>query len=94
METSPIQTGGSGLVEGLDRAVRNSVVEALAHRGIPGNVVNRTEITELEIDWPQNRLDRSRRAVSIGAGNHEFAQLRYLEQFEKAAPAPGRLERW
>jgi hypothetical protein len=58
-----VMTGGSGLVEGLDRAVRNSVVDALAQRGIPGNVCNRTEITELQLKYPADRFDRARRAV-------------------------------
>ena len=87
-------TGGSGLVEGLDRAVWNSVVEALARRDIPHNVANRSEITELSLDWPEDRFDRARRAVSIGAANGNLAQLGYVEGFAKATLVKTSVERW
>jgi hypothetical protein len=89
-----VMTGGSGLVEGLDRAVWNAVAEALARRDIPHNVANRTEITELTLDWPEDRFDRARRAVSIGAANSNFAQLEYVEGFGKATLIKTSVQRW
>ena len=89
-----VMTGGSGLVDGLAKAIRDAVIEALLNRGIAGNVANRTEVSELLLDWPEDRVDRARRAVSVGAGDSTFGQLRYREGLEAAAPGPGRLERW
>jgi len=89
-----VMTGGSGLVEGLDRAVWNAVAAALARREIPHNVANRTEITELTLDWPEDRFDRARRAVSIGAANSSFAQLGYVEGFGKATLIKTSVQRW
>ncbi len=89
-----VMTGGSGLVDGLSKGIREAVVEALLERGIAANVANRTEVSELLLDWPEDRVDRARRAVSVGAGNSTFGQLRYREKFEAAAPAPGPLQRW
>jgi hypothetical protein len=89
-----VMTGGSGLVEGLDRAIWNSVAEALARRDVPHNVANRTEITELSLDWPEDRFDRARRAVSIGAANRELAQLGYVAGLAKATLIKTSVERW
>jgi len=78
-----VLTGGSGLVEGLDRAVEKAVIAGLQSRSdVPTNVARRTEVVQLSVEWPPDPLDRARRAVSIGAGKHTFGQLRYRERFE------------
>jgi hypothetical protein len=89
-----VMTGGSGLVDGLSKAIRDAVVEALLDREIAANVANRTDVSELLLDWPEDRVDRARRAVSVGAGSSTFGQLRYREKLDAAAPAPGPLGRW
>lgn len=89
-----IMTGGSGLVAGLDTAVRSEVVEALGRRGVPGNVAGRTEVVPFTPERTQYTVDRLRRAVSIGAGQDSFADLRYREAFARAAAPPGTIERW
>jgi hypothetical protein len=90
-----VLTGGSGLVQGLDDAIREEVMGALGRRrGVPGNVAARTEVVPFTPDRHQLTIDRARRAVSIGAGQHNFAELRYREEFAKAAGPPGSIERW
>ncbi|MDP2899070.1 MAG: hypothetical protein Q8Q12_21240 [bacterium] len=79
-----VMTGGSGMVDGLGSAVRDAVVEALRRRPeVQDNVANRTELVELQIAAPVDPIDRGRRAVSIGAGKHDFALLRYRERFDR-----------
>jgi hypothetical protein len=51
-------------------------------------------VTALALDWPSDKIDRARRAVSIGAADINFGHLKYIEQFEAAAPPPGPIERW
>lgn len=74
------------LVEDLGQAIREKVVEALMRRGVPGNVANRTEILELTLDWPEDRIDRARRAVSIGTGSGSLAELKYREALAPSVP--------
>jgi hypothetical protein len=89
-----VMTGGSGMVRGLDTAIRDEVVEALGRRGVPGNVAARTEVVPFTPERTQYTVDQLRRAVSIGAGQSNFADLRYREAFARAAAPPGQIERW
>ncbi|MGB9237029.1 MAG: hypothetical protein WCC04_21685 [Terriglobales bacterium] len=89
-----LMTGGSGLVEDLGNAIREEVVEALLRRGVPGNVASRTEVLELTLDWPEDRIDRARRAVSIGAGSGSLAELKYRKALVPSVTGPGKLEKW
>jgi hypothetical protein len=89
-----VMTGGSGLVDGLARGVRDHVEEALGRRGIAGNVAARTQITPLPNTPTLDPIDQARRAVSIGAGASNFAQLAYREQLSRPIRARGGLETW
>jgi len=88
-----LMTGGSGLVQDLGKAIREEVVEALQRRGVAGNVANRTEVLELTLDWPEDRIDRARRAVSIGAGSRNLAELKYRAALASVT-GTGTLEKW
>jgi len=89
-----VMTGGSGLVEGLAKTVRDQVEEALARRGVPGNVAARTQVTSLPSNSVLDPVDQARRAVSVGAGTWNFAQLAYRAELPRAIRARGGLETW
>lgn len=89
-----LMTGGSGLVGGIGNAIREQVVDALMRRGVASNVASRTEVLELTLDWPEDRIDRARRAVSIGAGSGRLAQLKFREALVSSPMGPGKLQRW
>lgn len=80
-----VLTGGSGVVLGLDSAVKKAVVDALAMRGVPGNVASRTQLIEFRARSISDRVDAARRAVSVGEGQPDFALLAYREHFKKSA---------
>jgi hypothetical protein len=70
-----ILTGGAGVVPGLDSTIKEAVTDALAHRGIAGNVANRTQVVQVPVRLIPDPIDAARRAVSLGAAQSEFAQL-------------------
>ncbi len=72
------------MVDGLGSEVRGAVVEALKRRPeVQKKVADRIELVELQFTAPVDPIDRGRRAVSIGAGKHDFVLLRYRERFDK-----------
>jgi hypothetical protein len=79
-----VLTGGSGAVLGLDNAVKEAVVDALARRGVPNNVAERTELVPFRTRLVPDRTDSLRRAVSIGEGQPDFVMLAYREAFTKS----------
>lgn len=80
-----VLTGGSGVVRGLDSAIRSAVCEALIRRGIQTAYANRTEVVALRSPIP-DRVDAARRAVSAGAAQPDFAQLAYVATFDEYVP--------
>ena len=89
-----ILTGGSGLVNGLGREVETTVAEALGRRGVSGAVANRSKVFPLSSDRSMDPVERSRRAVSIGAGTKNFALLRYCEQLPTATLGGHKIGGW
>jgi hypothetical protein len=87
-----VLTGGSGIVKGLDLAIKSAVCDALMDRGISASVSQRTELVTLRSPI-NDRVDAARRAVSTGAAQSDFAKLRYLAGFEKFDPSPVRAPR-
>lgn len=84
-----VMTGGSGLVDGLGEAVRERTVEALQRRFPLNAVAEMTRVSDSERDAPiQDPIDRARRAVSLGAGDPELADLSYREAFQAPGAAP------
>lgn len=78
-------TGGSGLVQGLDSAIKKHVIEALMQRGMSHVAAGRIDIASLNSEIP-DKVDAARRAVSTGAAQSKFARLVYIPVFEKAIP--------
>ena len=80
-------TGGSGVVGGLQDAVLDAAREGLHERKVHFNVVEATNLMELNLEGPDAK-DANRLAVAIGAASEDLPGLSYHPKLERPPRVP------